>query len=129
MDRDTAKLLPPSPDCSASKSGSVGQSRPRIILYFKFINFFAELERRRSGNLGAPPQGTPLVVIKPTASTPGNVVSASEAARELGIADGITFRQAQRLAPNACFVTADYPFYKERFFQAMDRLAGFSPLL
>jgi hypothetical protein len=58
---------------------------------------------------------------------PGTVLDCSPAARKLGVRRGQPLGSAHNLVPEACFLPADPPAYRDAFDRALEALAAFAP--
>jgi DNA polymerase-4 len=97
----------------------------RHILHIRLDAFFATVEQRRRPNL----RSKPVIVTEPKGNISGIVTSASREARKLGINEGDSVRQAQRMCPEVVQFRSDYTAYRLVFGEFLDILAQFTPLL
>jgi DNA polymerase-4 len=96
----------------------------RHILHIRLNKFFATVEQHRQPNL----RDKPLIVTEPRGSG-GVVISASKEAAKLGINEGDSVRQAQRICPDVMLFRSDHSTYRLVFGILLDILIQFTPLL
>lgn len=94
------------------------------ILHIDLDAFFASVEQFLEPKL----QGKP-VVVGGHVHNRGVVASASYEARAFGIRSAMPLVTAHRLCPQAIFVTANFPRYRDASVRFMNILADFSPYL
>ncbi len=99
--------------------------RVRTVLYARIDAFYAAVEQKTRPELA----GKPVAVAAPKGNTSGVVISASKQARERGVAEGLSVRQAGRVCPGLVVIKPDYALYNQFSDAFLDVLSGYTPLL
>jgi DNA polymerase-4 len=94
----------------------------RCIFHIDLDAFFASVEQVCNPKLKGKP-----VIVGGDPDRRGVVASASYEARPLGIHAGMPSSTARRLCPNAIFIPANFPLYKDASAKFMKILGDFSP--
>jgi len=96
----------------------------RCIFHIDLDAFFVSAEQALSPELRGKP-----VIVGGDPERRGVVASASYEARSFGIHAGMPLSKARRLCPEAIFIQADFPHYREASHRFMELLAEFSPCI
>jgi DNA polymerase-4 len=96
----------------------------RCILHIDLDAFFVSVEQALNPKLKGKP-----VIVGGDPERRGVVSSASYEAREFGIHAGMPLSQARRLCPQATFIQANFPRYRDASAKFMEVLADFSPYI
>lgn len=97
----------------------------RDILHLHIDSFAASVEQQ----MGLSLKGKSVIVGIPKGNSSGVVFSASSRAQKLGVKEGMSIRQAQRLCPDALFLPANHDLYRQVFEEILDICSNYSPLL
>ena len=96
----------------------------RCIFHIDLDAFFVSVEQALNPKLKGKP-----VIVGGDPERRGVVSSASYEAREFGIHAGMPLSQARRLCPQATFIQANFPRYRDASAKFMEVLADFSPCI
>jgi len=99
--------------------------RVRTVLYAKIDAFYASVEQKARPELAR----SAVIVAAAKGNTSGVVLSVSRQARECGVEEGMSVRQAGRICPGMIALKPDYALYNQFSEAFLNILSDYTPLL